>query len=515
MHTREFLLLSVLVLLAVTAASEITPIADQDLQLLPVPDVSVSGEQGTLTACSMAKWTTPLYYYTPLLLGDEVVTKFDPADLPPAGCGGVAYPFELISVTFSLYDPGGFQWPVEIDAVVYEDAGGSPGTLLMSEHVVCQQSTFGYPNFGTVTFTTPLCLYHPFFVGIKYADPGPGPLPSVMFDNPPTVSNDVWMTIADAGCAPGWFENSNCLSVGYPVVTVNGEAESPNCPSILGVCCLRNGQCIDNVFGNLVDNDSCSIMSDGTGLFSPGFTCGPGNYPCPLYDGSCCFPDGSCVIAWTADECEQLSGGTGTFYPAILCYQNHCCDVTCPNGKIVTRTKLAGDKDNFASYDPKIDQSTPDADLLYWIRHYSGGPSQSFDLGLVNRCFGHTFTDFWNVNCGCIIGADLCLRLIASSDNPSNDNLVIKENGYNVFAISLSDLHAYFGGSNTWNQGDVLSGCIELDNLPPTADWPTNIISALYDGDLDILIQDDTGVDYLELKVEVCCDLCYATGDVN
>ena len=515
MRIRVFLLLSVLVMLSVTASSEIAPVADQDLRLLPIPDAFISGEQGAKAACSMAKWTSPVYYYTPFLLGDEVVTYFDPTDMPPAGCGGVAYPYELLSVAFSLYDPGGTTWPVEVEVIIYDVQNGQPGSPIISENFICQASNFGYPNLGTVTFVSPQCLYYPFFLGIRYIGPGSGPFPSIMFDNPAAVVNEVWMTIADAGCAPGLYENFNCLSIGYPVMTVNGEAESPNCQSLYGVCCLWNGECVDNVLGNPVDIDSCSIMSDGTGVFSPGFTCGPDNYPCPLYDGSCCFPDASCVIAWTADECEQLSGGHGTFYPGIQCYQNHCCDSLCPNGKIITRTQLAGDKDNFAGYDPQIDQSSPDQDQLFWMSHCSAGPSQSFDVSLTNRCFGHTFTGFWNVNCGCIIEADLCLRLVAGNEMTSNDNLIIREDGYIVFAIPLSELHAYFGGSNTWNTGDVLSGCIELDKLPPTADWPTNIISALYDGDLDIMIQDDTGVDYLELKVKVCCDLCYSIGDVN
>jgi len=512
------ILLPVFALFMVSAVSASDSPDGQDLRPIPAGDIAVADDFGPMATCSMYKWYSTALYYANFVHDDEIVIYFEPTDPPPMGCGASAYPFELKSVTFSFNDPGTYQWPIGVDVVIYDAGGGAsggPGSMLMSEYVLCDQSTYRFPNFGTITFTTPICLNGPFFAGIKYNDPGSGPFPSLQFDNPPPVVNDVWMKVANFGCVPGWHECTTCMPVGYPVFTANGEANSPNCPAVTGVCCLWNGTCIDNVLGDPVDDVTCDILSDGTGVFSPGFTCGPNNYPCPLYDGSCCFPDGSCTPCWTADDCDQMTSGAGTFYPGITCNNNVCCDYTCPNGLILSNTVLVGDKDNFAAYDPVVDQTSPDNDLMFWMSHCSAGPITKFDTDVNDKCFGHTFTNAWNITCGCVISAKLCLKIEAGPGQTYNDNLIIKEDGYTVFAINLADLRAYLGGPASWNYGDVLDGCIYLENLPPTAGWPGNILSALHDGDLDIMITDDTKVDYLELTVEICCDICYASGDIN
>ncbi|MBD3331295.1 hypothetical protein GF356_00475 [candidate division GN15 bacterium] len=73
------------------------------------------------------------------------------------------------------------------------------------------------------------------------------------------------------------------------------------------------------------------------------------------------------------------------------------------------------------------------------------------------------------------------------------------------------------GGSDSlWTAGDTMTLCLELDNLPPNSAGITNVMAALHDGDFDVKFQDDTEVDWLELRVRLCCQsCCNIVGDIN
>jgi hypothetical protein len=48
---------------------------------------------------------------------------------------------------------------------------------------------------------------------------------------------------------------------------------------------------------------------------------------------------------------------------------------------------------------------------------------------------------------------------------------------------------------------------LNLTDLPPYVDFPTNILAAVDDGSLDLLIEDDTAVDYALLRVCYCANV--------
>jgi hypothetical protein len=75
------------------------------------------------------------------------------------------------------------------------------------------------------------------------------------------------------------------------------------------------------------------------------------------------------------------------------------------------------------------------------------------------------------------------------------------------WAINLNDLEDFAGGNGPWILGDIMTVCLDLANLPAAGvGGPQNLLGGLQDGRLDVLISDDTEVDYLELIVETCCE---------
>lgn len=195
------------------------------------------------------------------------------------------------------------------------------------------------------------------------------------------------------------------------------------------------------------------------------------------------------------------------------------CDTLCETGTSMTRVYAAGIHDNFAL---PTEPSSPSPDLLAEMQNISAGADPNFDSQTPDRCFGHTFAG-WNTNC-CINGAVLCFKVTPLTAGASNDNFLLRENAVTtVWASRIGYLKAYQSGipSDTlWQIGDTLEICLDLANLPLTSKgggyyFPTNILAALQDGDLDVLMQDDSKIDYLDLTVRLCCDTCYATGDID
>jgi hypothetical protein len=174
-------------------------------------------------------------------------------------------------------------------------------------------------------------------------------------------------------------------------------------------------------------------------------------------------------------------------------------DSTC-DFEIEIDTCLAGVKDNFA---PPAKPSNPDVELLVRMGLATSGANPFFDSACVNQAFGHTFSGCWPESCK-VVGATLCMKLKATGVMPSTDRLILGEWGGigGFWAIYLNDLD----GDGSWQYGDTMTVCLDLANMPAAGyAGPRNLLGGLRDGRLDILITDDTEVDYLELIVEVCC----------
>ena len=169
--------------------------------------------------------------------------------------------------------------------------------------------------------------------------------------------------------------------------------------------------------------------------------------------------------------------------------------------------KVAGVKDNFSLVNGP-EPSSPGADMAGLC---GGNANYFFDSPQINNCFGHTFTGFNHQDSCCVIDAVLCLRITPSDAGSPNDGISIIENGVYCWGLSLSTLWWYHTGGldSTWNAGDTLDTCLNLANLPPgTADAGgigTNVMATLHDGDFSVRFQDDTKIDFLELRVTLCC----------
>jgi len=163
----------------------------------------------------------------------QTMTYFD-----PASCASSPYSFEIAAFSFTLLDPYDawdsriYKWPVLLDVVVYDMyAGGDsclgPGTELCRVSLSCDSATFAYPEVGTVTFPEACCVDGPFFIGIDYTDPGPGLLPSVMFD----ISSEPGLCeIFQYYCDEWWGWYAFWVEPpGFPYYWVHGQAVSANC----------------------------------------------------------------------------------------------------------------------------------------------------------------------------------------------------------------------------------------------------------------------------------------------
>ena len=177
----------------------------------------------------------------------------------------------------------------------------------------------------------------------------------------------------------------------------------------------------------------------------------------------------------------------------------------------------AGTKDDFTTPEP-AHWSPAMTTYLQGIGTYI----TNFDEPAVNQRFGHTIENCWDDNC-VVMAATLCLRLKATGAIPTTDGLVLGDYSQDgrIWSASMNTLisEATGGADQTWDVNDEMIICLnlaDLSNVTTSSSQPTNILAALQDGDLDIYIQDDTEVDWIELSVELCCsDTCYADGDID
>jgi len=175
-------------------------------------------------------------------------------------------------------------------------------------------------------------------------------------------------------------------------------------------------------------------------------------------------------------------------------------------------TCLHGTDDNFVGPEP----SNISPGLLTFMQAQYDYITD-FDQPADNQAFGHTFEDCWNDGC-LVIGATLRIKLRGSAGGTGTDWMAIGDysqgNNGRIWSITLSDLDAHFGGDGVWDLGEVAVFTLDLADLPFRHWLPTNILAALQNGDLDIVVSDDTEVDFIEISVELCCP-CTADGDAN
>jgi hypothetical protein len=164
---------------------------------------------------------------------------------------------------------------------------------------------------------------------------------------------------------------------------------------------------------------------------------------------------------------------------------------------------LHGIKDNFAL---PIDPATPDIGMT--TLYASFAPNQNYDeSGTTDRIFIDSFN---RLPC-CIIAGELETRMRPNPGIPDNDafNILFVDNAGNVVGPSAT---SYIGNPSdpggsllppTWDTSNygATTVTINLANQP-TPSGPANSIPTIRSLKfLDVLVQDDTNLDYIDLKL--------------
>jgi len=155
---------------------------------------------------------------------------------------------------------------------------------------------------------------------------------------------------------------------------------------------------------------------------------------------------------------------------------------------------MAGINDNFDS--SNVEPSNPSLPLLSGIlASCSAGTQSGFDIFIDNRCFGHTFINCIEKGPCPLKKANLKICMKAAQVPLTNtDSLILGFNGGAVWSKSLPNLN-----SGSWNPGDIMCLTLDLDNLPIDGFSILNTLQSV--GHLDVVVQDDTSVDYVNLEI--------------
>jgi len=176
------------------------------------------------------------------------------------------------------------------------------------------------------------------------------------------------------------------------------------------------------------------------------------------------------------------------------------CTGNC-NGDHLNNVCTAGVDDDFNP--TSVEPCDPSPMLISGIlAGCSAGMQSSFDQFIDNRCLGHTFTQcITKTNCP-LRSAKLytCLQA-ANVPLTQTDSIILGVNGAALWGQSLPSLN---GG--TWNPGEKMCFELDLSNLVGGVNMLNDIQTA---GHLDVVVQDDTAVDFLTLSVEFKdCRVC-------
>ena len=125
--------------------------------------------------------------------------------------------------------------------------------------------------------------------------------------------------------------------------------------------------------------------------------------------------------------------------------------------------------------------------------------SRDFDELGINKCFNHRFLIPGQENCYLSdLRIEIRLRPVGS-DLLSNDRIYIRSNGSTLWSANLTTLN-----NGSWAVGADVFFNLDLAYLPTDNGNIVDIISGV-GSDLEIAIQDDTAVDFIDLYPIWCC----------
>ncbi|MDQ7014410.1 MAG: hypothetical protein Q9O74_11010 [Planctomycetota bacterium] len=183
----------------------------------------------------------------------------------------------------------------------------------------------------------------------------------------------------------------------------------------------------------------------------------------------------------------------------------------CMTGSAAAQTILAGDMDNFGGTNDPGDTLVIRQPLADWLSrsgsggnndYYHNGDPMPFDADLFNEGppdgpanweFGYTFENLPTLHPGAKVR--IHLKSLGDSYNDSI-HLQYTGNGSSFSSLWGSSIDTLYGGA--WYGGATAVFDIPLDNLPGGGNIIGNINAVGY---LDVYVQDDTAVDWIELTI--------------
>ena len=156
---------------------------------------------------------------------------------------------------------------------------------------------------------------------------------------------------------------------------------------------------------------------------------------------------------------------------------------------------VGGVRDDFAA---PVEPSVPSTELLeFAAAHWPQDVSRPFDEPGTNRALIHTFTG-WHYP---VRHATLELHLRAEGELSENDSVRLGLVGGSDTVLAFKWWMTIHTVTGTWAPGSETTLVLDLANLPAYSTFPTNILSELRDHSLELLVEDDTAIDYARLIV--------------
>jgi hypothetical protein len=174
----------------------------------------------------------------------------------------------------------------------------------------------------------------------------------------------------------------------------------------------------------------------------------------------------------------------------------------CPAGQHIAVQVNAGSNDAFAL---PFETASPDAGTRGFLVDYFGNALRDFDEIRWDASLAHTL--YWEPTEFC--SAFLTLHILAGDGGgaESNDTISMEFNPDFVPGLISQWAWGLYIGSivgHAWWVGNEETLVLDLLHLPPDPHNRTSVEWALADGNLDVVVDDDTAVDYITLLLCAC-----------
>lgn len=164
------------------------------------------------------------------------------------------------------------------------------------------------------------------------------------------------------------------------------------------------------------------------------------------------------------------------------------------------RTSNAGVDDNFSTADPD-ELVMPSTALSAWLVEGGHSALGYFDPVPRDQWFAHSLPTLCTAEC-VATGATVSMRLRAGSSLSYNDAIILQKDGRRLWSAPIAALTA----SQTWFADRTEECTLDLAALPQSDGTTIDLYGDLQHGEIDVLISDDTGIDYLTYLVRLSCE---------